>query len=100
MSKEFYLISFVSLVVIGDASTYFEISHDEESSITLERVEALAHDESGDPDCYNGGRGASQCSIDAGIDLGAAGVSANCSVTCDAGYYACCHFRCTCVQIN
>lgn len=39
--------------------------------------------------CYNGGAGASSCTIDAGIEL-EAGISASCSVTCGQGYYACC----------
>ena len=46
--------------------------------------------------CYNGGRGATGCSIDAGIDISGYGVSAACSVTCGYGYYACCGVRCVC----
>lgn len=48
--------------------------------------------------CYNGGPGSSQCSIDGGINIVGSGVSAACSVTCRAGYYACCGIRCTCYK--
>lgn len=47
--------------------------------------------------CYSGGRGASSCSIQAGITIGG-GISAGCSVTCLPGYYACCGLKCTCVN--
>lgn len=45
--------------------------------------------------CFAGGPNASQCSIDAGIELDA-GVSYACSVTCKGDTYACCHLGCKC----
>lgn len=59
-------------------------------------IEALARVEGNY--CYNGGEGASQCEIEAGIEIAGYGVSATCSVTCRDGYYACCGIRCTCVK--
>ncbi len=46
--------------------------------------------------CYNGGRGATSCSISGGIDIKGGGASAACDVSCQTGYYACCGIRCTC----
>lgn len=46
--------------------------------------------------CYNGGQGASHCSIAAGIDVFGIGLSSDCSVDCKEGYYACCGLRCVC----
>lgn len=48
-----------------------------------------------DPDCWNGGFGATSCSIEAGIELGG-GISGKCSVSCDSSTYACCGIRCIC----
>lgn len=59
-------------------------------------IEALARVEGNY--CYNGGEGASQCDIDAGITIAGYGVSAACSVTCKDGFYACCGIRCTCIK--
>ena len=59
-------------------------------------VEALTKDPEEKP-CFNGGPGATQCSISAGITL-KLGVTAGCSVTCSSGYYACCSYHCTCVK--
>ena len=44
--------------------------------------------------CYNGGCGASQCSIDAGISIAGYGISAAGSVTAEDGYFACCSLQC------
>lgn len=46
--------------------------------------------------CFNGGVGASHCSIAAGIDVFGLGLSSDCSVDCREGYYACCGLRCVC----
>lgn len=65
----------------------------------LSQVEVMANTEDAElnPVCYNGGEGASQCSIEAGINIpGGYGISAKCDVTCRDGYYACCGIRCTC----
>ena len=48
--------------------------------------------------CYNGGPGASSCSIDGGIEIVGSGVSVACSVSCRDGYYACCGIRCSCYK--
>lgn len=52
-----------------------------------------------DSDCHNGGPGATNCSIDAGISMGASLTTA-CSVTCGSGFYACCGLRCFCKKIT
>lgn len=49
--------------------------------------------------CYNGGVGATSCSIDAGVWVDG-DVSTYCTVSCSAGYYACCGLRCTCISSN
>lgn len=44
--------------------------------------------------CHSGGAGASQCSVEEGLPI-----TQVCSVTCNAGYYACCNtstFKCKC----
>lgn len=67
--------------------------------LNLDKVEVLAktEDDSFNPYCHNGGPGASECSIETGINIpGGYGVSAKCNVTCRDGYYACCGIRCTC----
>lgn len=48
-----------------------------------------------DTECYYGGKGSKSCSIPAGIEM-KGGVSIECSVTCNDGYYACCGLSCIC----
>lgn len=45
--------------------------------------------------CYSGGPGASYCHVNSGVNIGD-GVTGGCSVTCTAGYYACCGIKCEC----
>lgn len=70
----------------------------------LSQVEVMANTEEGEeelnPFCHSGGKGSSQCSIDAGTEILGYGVSMGCSVTCNSGYYACCGLRCTCKKEN
>ncbi len=47
--------------------------------------------------CYHGGAGATACSIAAGIWIDGS-VTTACSVSCGAGYYACCGLRCICIS--
>ena len=62
----------------------------------IANVEALTSMEFPQNICYNGGPGASSCSIDSGIDVFGFGISRSCDVECRNGYYACCGLRCTC----
>ncbi len=48
-------------------------------------------------DCHNGGYGARECSIAAGVKLAGGGFSDGCSVSCVPGTYACCGLKCKCV---
>ncbi|MFN0175888.1 MAG: hypothetical protein ACKVU0_14645 [Saprospiraceae bacterium] len=41
--------------------------------------------------CKGGGSGASECSYTESVSGGTVGISAACSVKCDAGHYACCY---------
>jgi hypothetical protein len=77
-------------------TTIVATNSNDEKSLLAQNVEALASIESSQ--CYNGGQGASSCSIDGGIDIAGSGVSAACSVSCKEDYYACCSLRCTCVS--
>ena len=65
------------------------------NDLALANVEALATSESSSS-CYAGGVGATECSIDAGIEIMGVGIAGGCSVSCAGGYYACCSLRCTC----
>ena len=91
-------------VVYAGYSVYESTTLTEAEKFMKANVEALTLNEPGggsDPGlitCYNGGRGASQCSIDGGIEIVGSGVSVACSVTCREGYYACCGIRCTCYK--
>lgn len=49
-------------------------------------------------DCHNGGYGAKECSIAAGVKLAGGGISDECSVSCVPGTYACCGLKCKCVK--
>lgn len=46
--------------------------------------------------CVNGGIGSSGCSIGAGIEIFGVGLSGDCSVDCQDGYYSCCAVTCRC----
>ena len=58
-------------------------------------LEALTEAES--HTCWNGGPGASACSISAGITILGQGVTTGCTVTCNTSYYACCGIHCICI---
>lgn len=96
---------FLTMVYAG-YSVYESTTLTEAEMFIKANVEALTSGEPGGGGgsspglikCYNGGPGASQCSIDGGIDIVGSGVSVACSVTCKAGYYACCGIRCTCYK--
>ena len=66
------------------------------SFLTLSNVTSLASNESGAEECYNGGRGATYCSIAPGINILGRAVTTGCEVGCGSGYYACCGLHCTC----
>lgn len=65
------------------------------AQLLLDDVEALTS-----TDCINGGKGASSCSVSGGGTVAGFGGSAGCSVSCSAGYYACCNITCTCVKYS
>ncbi len=93
MKKIYALIA--AIIVLAAASVAIIVNAGKPDSFFEANVEALANVE--DVYCYNGGIGASQCEIEAGITIAGHGVSATCSVTCRDGYYACCGIRCVCV---
>lgn len=65
-------------------------------SAIFANAEALSSVEFPSNVCYNGGPGASSCSIEAGINVFGFGTSIKCEVKCRDGFYACCGLRCTC----
>lgn len=88
---------YVCFAVAVIAFSVTKVSNPNGTSVLIDaNVDALAQVES--HFCYNGGPGANQCSIEAGITIVGNGVSANCSVSCNSGYYACCGIRCICVK--
>lgn len=96
---------FLAMVYAG-YSVYESTTLTEAEKFMKANVEALTLDEPGGgggggndcPYCYNGGPGATSCSIDAGIEIAGWGVSGACSVSCKGEYYACCGIRCTCCR--
>ncbi len=92
--KKVFIATVIIIISVCFVMVFAQYVGNKPSSMTLLNVEAISADEN--PFCYNGGVGASQCSIEGGITILNFGVSANCSVTCNSGYYACCGIRCTC----
>lgn len=101
MKKKFF-VPLMGALVLGVTTyagyrTYDAYAGVDESDLLLANIETLADvDEAWNPVCYNGGPGSKSCSIGAGISIGQAGMSGNCSVSCQDGYYSCCGIRCTC----
>lgn len=90
-------VAVVDLSAYVGYRTYDAYAGVDESDLLLANIETLADvDEAWNPVCYNGGPGSTSCSIGAGISIGQGGVSGDCSVSCQDGYYACCGIRCTC----
>lgn len=87
-------IAAVAAAAIVAVSSVNANSSSEMSDLMMKNLEVLTKNESSD--CWNGGPGATQCSIEAGTEILGVGVSAGCSVTCGDGYYACCSLRCVC----
>jgi hypothetical protein len=101
MKKLLLGISGLALVAAAALTTISTINANstlELSDLMTKNLEALTRMEPSEPYCYNGGPGATTCSIDGGINIAGYGVSAACSVGCGDGYYACCTLRCTCVE--
>jgi hypothetical protein len=96
--KIFGGIAVVAIAAVAAWNVNLNSQDNELSNVYLANVEALANGESTpiNPSCWNGGVGSSSCSIDGGIQINGYGVSSSCSVSCTAGYYACCGIRCTC----
>ena len=97
--KKLYLIVLVLVgvnIALYDVDTANAKKQEPQEFIEIEEIEVLSE---GEPTCHSGGRGASSCSIEAGIQL-EAGMSGGCSVTCNAGFYACCDFHCTCLETD
>lgn len=86
-----------TIIVLVLSITILALSQKRSRSNMLDlNVALLAESEEGN--CHSGGPGSTQCSINAGTTIIGVGVSAGCSVTCGAGYYACCGLTCTCIQ--
>jgi hypothetical protein len=88
-------------IVLGFTNVFVAMTQQQNSPISLYNnnngvVTFTTYEVDGVNYCYNGGRGATSCSISGGIDIKGGGVSASCDVSCQTGYYACCGIRCTC----
>lgn len=92
--KKFIAIVISALVISAELIVSMKASHI--NFLFNPNIDALSQVEVNV--CYNGGVGSNQCSIEGGITIAGSGVSANCSVSCDPGYYACCGIRCTCIK--
>ena len=66
------------------------------NSIFFQNVDLLAENEGSN--CHSGGPGASACNTEAGVTILGIEIKVGCSVTCNAGYYACCGLKCVCVR--
>ena len=104
--KNLKKIAFLTAVVAVSAyNVYHSKNTDRNLVLSLTNIEKLAYGEnsSGDsaynPYCHNGGLGADSCSIGGGVDIAGYGVSLECSVSCNSGFYACCGIRCTCKKV-
>lgn len=86
MKKFHSILLAVALLFANSLLAFADYSDDEDDDV--EKVH-----------CYNGGEGASHCSITAGINVFGTGFSSDCSVDCRDGYYACCGLRCVCKKI-
>ena len=99
MKKIFYTMA-VAAALFAGYSAYNTTENRNLNGITLANIEALTaspeDSEPFNPLCYNGGVGSLSCSIGTGIEISTFGISLECSVSCDSGYYACCGIRCTC----
>ena len=89
------LVAIISILVAAIEGHRMSVKKSLDTSI-WDNAELLASGEA--PACYNGGVGASSCSIESGIDVFGLGISSKCEVTCISGYYACCGLRCICVK--
>ena len=93
--KKFVFIA----AVLGFTNVFVAMTQQKNSPIPLHNngIETFTvYEADGSNYCYNGGRGATSCSISGGIDIKGGGASAACDVSCQTGYYACCGIRCTC----
>ena len=93
--KKFVFIA----AVLGFTNIFVAMTQQKNSPIPLHNngIETFTvYEADGSNYCYNGGRGATSCSISGGIDIKGGGASAACDVSCQTGYYACCGIRCTC----
>jgi len=104
--KKFIKFAFVAAIAaVAGYNVYHSKNADRNLVFSLTNIEELAYGESssGDsgynPICHNGGFGANSCSIGGGIDIAGYGVSLECSVSCNSGFYACCGIRCTCKKV-
>lgn len=62
-------------------------------------AKAISPEEDSGNECISGGPGATSCSIAGGVVIVGSGGNATCSVTCGAGYHACCKGTgCSCVK--
>ena len=96
--KKFVFIA----AVLGFTNVFVAMTQQKNSPIPLHNngIETFTvYEADGSNYCYNGGRGATSCSISGGIDIKGGGASAACDVSCQTGYYACCGIRCTCRKI-
>lgn len=92
MSRKILLLVFIIITISSVLITKSIMSNSNLNALLNTNVEALAAVK-----CYSGGVGAQACSIEAGTEILGSGVSYGCSVSCYAGYYACCSIRCLCM---
>ena len=100
MKKKSHILIIMSIaaLLIGGVVKHEMSIRSSLSADIWQNAEVLASGEG--PNCYNGGVGASSCSIESGIDVFGLGISKKCEVTCIDGYYACCGLRCICVPYS
>jgi len=92
MKKKFFGAVVVVAIAVGAMININLSKVSNKGDLAFANVEQLAQAEY----CYAGGKGATQCSIEAGIVIAGYGISGGCSVTCGGTSFACCGLRCTC----
>ena len=99
------LVYIVAALLVANAALFMASSCSKSATTAAvkseeAKIEEIAHNpkelaERHDTECYYGGKGSKSCSIPTGIEM-KGGVSIECSVSCNDGYYACCGLSCIC----
>ena len=83
----FFVVVVMCMAVFGAWKMHANLNEksNRASLIFSNDIEALSSSE-----CLSGGIGSTGCSISGGVTIVGNGTTATCSVSCAAGYYACC----------